>query len=79
VIQSYDYDWISAIDNMNYVLCDWGSLEPVQKCQKPVALCYSYGTWRRGTSRQAVRTQNSGNGHWNRVGPGERGGSARRN
>jgi len=40
VIQSYDYDWMSMIDNINYVLRVWGSLEPDPKCPKPIALHY---------------------------------------
>jgi len=46
-------------------------------CQKPVALRYLYGAWRRDASRQAIDTQNSGNGHWTCMTPGNRVGSAR--
>ncbi|QCD79351.1 hypothetical protein DEO72_LG1g2990 [Vigna unguiculata] len=41
-----DYDRMSMIDNMNCVLHVWGSLEPISKCQKSVALRYSYDTTR---------------------------------
>jgi len=55
---------------MDYVLCVWGSLEPEQKCQKPIILHYWYGAWRRMMSRQAVVIQNSSSGHWISVAPG---------
>jgi len=42
-------------------------------------LRYWNDTWRRGTSHQEVGTQNSGRGHWTRVAPDGRDGSAKRN
>jgi len=49
---------------------DWGPLRLEENAKKPIALCYGYGAWRCGVSRQAIESQNSGCDHCMRMAPG---------